>query len=102
MQISTLAPGKPSDNDCDIHINSGLVELWLRAPTIGDKCKWHDAISNAIKLEQEMWPDFLNLSFATKIFEKDSDYVRALGSIQAAKAQIEEAVTQIIPIGEQV
>ena len=96
MQVSMLVPAKPSDNDCDIRLNSGLVELRLRAPTIGEKCKWHNALSNAIKLEQEIWPDFLNLSFATNIFQKDSDYVRELGSIQAARAQIEEAMNQVI------
>ena len=76
MQISMLAPSKPSDDDCDIRIHSGLVELRLRLPSIGDKCKWHNALSDAIRQEQEVyWSDFLNLSFATKIFQKDSKYV---------------------------
>ena len=49
MQIATLAPVRSTDNDCDFRLNSGLVELCLRAPSIGDKCQWHNALSDAIR-----------------------------------------------------
>lgn len=37
------------------------------------------------------------MSFATKIFSKDSDYVYELGNIFAARTIIDEAMSQIIP-----
>lgn len=43
------------------------------------------------------WSDFLNLSFATKIFSKNSDYMYELGNIYAARTQIDKAMSEIIP-----
>ena len=43
------------------------------------------------------WSDFLNLSFSTKIFSRDSDYIYELGNIYAARAQIDAGMSEIIP-----
>lgn len=43
------------------------------------------------------WSDFLNLTFATKIFSKDSEYIYELGNIYAAQKLIDEAMSNIIP-----
>lgn len=43
------------------------------------------------------WSDFLNLSFSTKIFSKDSEYIYELGNIYAARAQIDAGMSEIIP-----
>ena len=39
----------------------------------------------------------MNLSFTTKIFSKNSDYVNELDNIFAARTIIDEAMSQIIP-----
>ena len=43
------------------------------------------------------WSDYLNLSFNTKIFSQNSDYIYELGNIFAAKNMIDEGLSEIIP-----
>ena len=53
LQIASLTASKETDSDCDFRINSGLFEITLRAPSIGEKCKWHNALSDVIRKESE-------------------------------------------------
>lgn len=53
LQVAMLAPVQRNDKDCDFRMNTGLSELWLRAPTIGYKVQWHNAISDAIRLTSD-------------------------------------------------
>lgn len=49
MEIAQLLPSKNGDKDSDLRLHSGLVELWLGAPSIKEKVQWHNAISDAIR-----------------------------------------------------
>lgn len=50
------------------------------------------ALSNEI-----YWSDFLNLSFNTKIFSKNSEYMYELSNIFSAKEAIDKGMSEIIP-----
>ena len=43
------------------------------------------------------WSDHLNLRFNTQIFTQNSDYIVELGNIYAAKAQIDQTLSEIMP-----
>ena len=53
MEIAQLLPAKDGDADCDLRLHSGLVELWMSAPSIKEKVQWHNAISDAIRIATE-------------------------------------------------
>ena len=59
---------------------------------ISDKSSQKSNFSNEI-----FWSDYLNLSFNTKIFSQSSDYIYELGNIYAAKNEIDEGLSEIIP-----
>jgi len=54
MAISKLLSERPEDNDCDLRIHSGLIEVRLRAMTIKDKIDWKNALSKSMKQPQDI------------------------------------------------
>ena len=61
-----------------------------RMDIISDKSSQKSNFSNEI-----FWSDYLNLSFNTKIFSQNSDYIYELGNIYAAKNEIDEGLSGI-------
>ena len=59
---------------------------------ISDKSSHASNFSNEI-----FWSDYLNLSFNTKIFSQNSNYIYELGNVYAAKNEIDEGLSEIIP-----
>ena len=53
MAISMVLPEQPGDSDCDIRIDTGLVELRIRAMNIKDKIDWLNALNRSKKEAQK-------------------------------------------------
>lgn len=64
----------------------------MRMDVVSDKSSQRSNFSNEV-----FWSDYLNLSFNTKIFSQNSAYIYELGNIYAAKNQIDEGLSEIIP-----
>lgn len=57
-----------------------------------------DISSQQSKISNEnVWIDFMNLSFNTKIFSMNCEYIYELENIYATKAIIDEVLSEIIP-----
>jgi hypothetical protein len=48
MEVSSLCPSQKDDKDCDIRIHTGMIEVWMRAPNIDQKVRWHNSIADSI------------------------------------------------------
>ena len=49
MAVSKLLPDAPNQGECEIRINSGLIDVWLKGNTIKDKIDWKNAFNDSQK-----------------------------------------------------
>lgn len=49
LAVSRLIPDQQDQGECEIRLNSGLIDVWLKANTIKEKIQWKNAFNDSQK-----------------------------------------------------